>query len=238
MNTDPPKKVAQYEYRDEAGELLAIKARWEPGFHGERKSFSWRRPVPSKKNAWATGAGVIQGGEFKLYKSQNGYHEYRQGADGSSPPIQLPPLASLCLYRLPELLKADPLQPLVVVEGEGKVDRLVQLGFVATTSYAGAGKWEYHWGGHFASRRICIIPDLGPNDPGLKYAHQIAASALYYGALEIRIVKLPVSELKPDGSGGDLIDWLAVRSEKGLPTDRQAVAKLCSQFSAYRYQEA
>ncbi|MCS7047345.1 MAG: hypothetical protein NZO58_13385, partial [Gemmataceae bacterium] len=42
------------------------------------------------------------------------------------------------LYRLPELLKAGPDAPIVVLEGEKCCDAAVSLGFVATTSSGGA----------------------------------------------------------------------------------------------------
>jgi hypothetical protein len=42
------------------------------------------------------------------------------------------------LYRLPELLAADPTEPVYVVEGEKDVDALVALGLVATTNPGGA----------------------------------------------------------------------------------------------------
>ena len=41
-------------------------------------------------------------------------------------------------YRLPELLAADPAEPVIIVEGEKDVDRLRAAGFVATTSSGGA----------------------------------------------------------------------------------------------------
>src|SRR5205823_4705078 len=44
------------------------------------------------------------------------------------------------LYRLPELLAADPTATVYVVEGEKDADRLARLGLVATTSPCGAGK--------------------------------------------------------------------------------------------------
>ena len=45
-------------------------------------------------------------------------------------------------YRLPELLAADPTDPVYIVEGEKDADRLASLGFVVTTSSGGSnGKW-------------------------------------------------------------------------------------------------
>ena len=46
------------------------------------------------------------------------------------------------LYRLPELMSADPAKPVFVVEGEKDADNLIQLGLVATTNPMGAGKWS------------------------------------------------------------------------------------------------
>ena len=46
------------------------------------------------------------------------------------------------LYRLRELLAADPSLPVYVAEGEKDADRLTAEGLVATTSPMGAGKWR------------------------------------------------------------------------------------------------
>jgi hypothetical protein len=46
------------------------------------------------------------------------------------------------LYRLPELVTADPAKVVFLPEGEKDVGRLVSLGFVATCNPGGAGKWK------------------------------------------------------------------------------------------------
>ena len=46
------------------------------------------------------------------------------------------------LYRLPDVLAADPGKPGLVAEGEKDVNRLWKLGFVATCNPMGAGKWR------------------------------------------------------------------------------------------------
>src|SRR5260370_16079482 len=43
-------------------------------------------------------------------------------------------------YRLPQLIAADPAEPVFIVEGEKDADRLAKLGLVATTNSGGAGK--------------------------------------------------------------------------------------------------
>ena len=45
------------------------------------------------------------------------------------------------LYRLPELMAADPAKPVFIVEGEKDANRLIQQGLIATTNPMGAGKW-------------------------------------------------------------------------------------------------
>jgi hypothetical protein len=45
------------------------------------------------------------------------------------------------LYRLPELLEADPGHVVFIVEGEKDADALAALSLVATTSPMGAGRW-------------------------------------------------------------------------------------------------
>ena len=105
------------------------------------------------------------------------------------------------LYRLPELLTADPLAWVFIVEGEKDADNLARIGLVATTNAGGAGKW------HMLSddsplhgRRVVILPDN--DDSGRKHAVQVA-KALHGKAAEVRIVELP--DL-PDK--GDVSDWL------------------------------
>jgi hypothetical protein len=54
-------------------------------------------------------------------------------------------------YRLPELIAADPAEPVYIVEGEKDADRLASLGFVVTTTSGGSnGKWT--------SELIVILP--------------------------------------------------------------------------------
>jgi putative DNA primase/helicase len=106
------------------------------------------------------------------------------------------------LYRLPELLAADPDTPVFVVEGEKDVDRLTHDGLVATTNPGGACKWKKEYGHELADRRVVIIPD---NDsPGLRHA-EIVASNLHGIAASVKVVNLPGI-----GAKDDVSDWLNV----------------------------
>lgn len=105
------------------------------------------------------------------------------------------------LYRLPELLAADPAEPVFVVEGEKDADALTGRGLVATTSVGGAGKWRPEYSKALGGRGVVVLPD---NDkPGKEYAAQVAV-ALQGVARSVKVIELPGL---PDK--GDVSDWLA-----------------------------
>lgn len=103
-------------------------------------------------------------------------------------------------YRLPELLAADPAQPVFIVEGEKDSDRLAALGFVATTNAGGAGKWRNEYNEYLRGRHVVILPDN--DDPGREHAAKVARS-LRDIAANVRVLELPGLKLK-----GDVSDWL------------------------------
>ena len=115
------------------------------------------------------------------------------------------------LYRLPELISADPDSPVFVVEGEKDVNRLYAEGFVATTNPGGALKWRDEYAAHLAGRRIIIIPDNDPPNPekptehlkGQKHAMMVARSVARH-ADSVRVLELP--ELPPKGDVSDFLD--------------------------------
>jgi hypothetical protein len=104
------------------------------------------------------------------------------------------------LYRLPELLAADPAAWVVVVEGEKDADRLAAAGLIATSNPGGAGKWSSVYSGPFHNKRVVVLRD---NDPaGAKHRDDVTHDLLGKAA-EVRIVELP--GLPPKG---DISDWL------------------------------
>ena len=104
------------------------------------------------------------------------------------------------LYRLPELLAADPSEAIFVSEGEKDADRLAALGLTATTNPEGAGKWRDEYTATLVGRHVAILPD---NDKeGRKHAEKVARS-LYGRAASVRVVALPGLPEK-----GDVSDWL------------------------------
>lgn len=179
--------VKTYHYTDENGEVLFEVGRYEP------KEFTQYRPHPDGGRVWGLSAGWYRRGRQDWHRVESG-----------KPP---PPGASWLpecrrvLYRLPDLLRADPAEWVFVVEGEKDADRLADLGFVATTNPQGAGSWDDSYSDVLRGRRVVVIPD---NDPaGLAHAQQVAAS-LAGRAAEVWIVQLPGLTDK----GEDVSDWL------------------------------
>ena len=91
------------------------------------------------------------------------------------------------LYRLPDLLAADPARTVFIAEGEKDCESLRKLGLVATTNCGGAGKWKREYSEALRGRRCAILPD---NDgPGRAHAEQVAKSLAGLAA-SVKVVTL------------------------------------------------
>jgi hypothetical protein len=106
------------------------------------------------------------------------------------------------LYRLPELLGAQPSTTVFVVEGEKDVDRLWASGLVAVCNAfgGGKGKWTRGHSRHLRGRHVVILPD---NDPTGAEHGRVVAKALHRVAASVRLIELPGLPYK-----GDVSDWL------------------------------
>lgn len=108
------------------------------------------------------------------------------------------------LYRLRELLGADPSLPVYIAEGEKDVDALRRLGAVATCNPGGAKKWSTWgslvecWKAALADRHVVVIPDI--DSDGQEHAEQVMR-ALRGNCQSIRVLPLP-------GDGKDASDWI------------------------------
>lgn len=187
----PGRRIAStYDYQDETGVLRFQVVRWEP------KRFSQRRPVGHGE--WAR---TLSGGLFR--RQANGVWQLMpDGETASGSDVRLEPVRPL-LYRLPELLAADPTDPVLIPEGEKDVEALRALGLVATTNPMGAGKgkWRKDYAEWLRGRRVVVLPD---NDaPGRAHAATVLASL--QGVAEAAAV-LALPDLPPKG---DVSDWLA-----------------------------
>jgi 5S rRNA maturation endonuclease (ribonuclease M5) len=138
------------------------------------------------------------------------------------------------LHRLPELIAADPSEPVFIVEGEKDVDRLRSLGKVATCNPMGAGKWRDWYSDVLTKRNVVIIPDN--DDDGRQHAQQVAYS-LQGKTVSVKVVELSGLPLKGDASdfldaGGmiDQIDELAAAApEWTSPSQAASPAPSASQ---------
>jgi putative DNA primase/helicase len=105
------------------------------------------------------------------------------------------------LYRLRELLAADPSEIVWIAEGEKDVEMLVAVGMVATTNPGGAGKWRHEYAESLRGRHVVILRDK--DDVGRRHGMDVARSLTGIAA-SVHVVDLP--DL---AEHGDVSDWLA-----------------------------
>ena len=177
--------VAEYDYQDADGKLVYQVVRMEPATPTDPPSreFWQRHPCPDKNgdSVWSM---------------------------GDKPEKCSCPKIDRLLYRLPELLSADPDATVHTAEGEKDVDRLRSLGLVATCNSGGAGNWidkkdaqvEVRHADCLQGRNVVVLPD---NDQAGHDHGQQVAQALYGKVKSIRVLDLP--DLLPKG---DVSDWL------------------------------
>jgi len=103
------------------------------------------------------------------------------------------------LYRLPQILAADPAQPVYIAEGEKDVHTLGKGGFIATCNSGGAEGWTDELAPHLKGRDVVLIED---NDAaGRKWVNTVGKS-LTGIARSIRVIRFPNEK-----QGFDVTDW-------------------------------
>ena len=103
-------------------------------------------------------------------------------------------------YNLPEILHRKE-RWVWVVEGEKCVERLRDLGIVATTNNGGSGNWGDEHSKWLADRQVIVAPDN--DEAGRKHGAKVVNSLLPV-AKEVRLLDL--SDQLPEK--GDIVDWL------------------------------
>jgi hypothetical protein len=106
-------------------------------------------------------------------------------------------------YRLPELLAAQGMSPVFIVEGEKDVETLEALGHLATTNPNGATSWHRDLNQFFAGLELLIVPDA---DKAGERRVGMLCDQLKDVASSIKVVRLPGLELR-DKHGEDVTDW-------------------------------
>ena len=115
------------------------------------------------------------------------------------------PAEGRILYRLPELLAADPAAPVFVVEGEKCADALARLGLTVTTSGGASSADGADWR-PLAGRSVIVWPD---NDKaGRGYAEAVHRNLGASGIRAKQVAVLDVAALDLPEKG-DCVDWLA-----------------------------
>jgi putative DNA primase/helicase len=114
------------------------------------------------------------------------------------------------LYRLPDLIAADPALPVFVVEGEKDVDNLRAVGLVATCNPMGAGKWRAEYNAFLEGRSVHII---GDNDADGRDHARAVATSLAAVAREVKLLdlaetcrRLGLGELAEKGDASDFLE--------------------------------
>lgn len=121
------------------------------------------------------------------------------------------PATGRALYRLPELLAADPSAPVWIVEGEACADALAKAGKVATTSGSASSADAADWS-PLRGRSAILWPDH--DEAGTKYADAVETRLR---ALGCAVERVDVAALGlPEH--GDVVDWLAANPGGNLDT--------------------
>ncbi|NMC21108.1 MAG: DUF3987 domain-containing protein, partial [Thermogutta sp.] len=126
------------------------------------------------------------------------------------------------IFRLPEVLAADPTTPVVVTEGEKCCDAAARCGLLATTSSGGAAAAKLSDWLPVKGRPVVVLPDA--DEPGERYAEDVAVLCHAAGAASIRILRL--ADHAPGlPEGGDIADVLEDPAWCGLPVPEGATPK-------------
>lgn len=103
-------------------------------------------------------------------------------------------------YNLPEVLHHSR-RAVWIVEGEKCVDRLKEIGIIATTNNGGSGNWTEEHSQWLKGRNVMVVPDN--DEVGHKHAAKVINSLIGV-AKEVKLLDL--SEQLP--KKGDIVDWL------------------------------
>ena len=133
--------------------------------------------------------------------------------------------AKLRLYQIDHPINQAAIanhQPLLIVEGEGKVDLLLRLKIAATCSIGGAGKWKQY--GHLnylndlAWATVVLCPDR--DKPGLNHCLEVEQDFPQASWLYAYPTSAEWDNLPPKG-GWDIADWV---TEEKLTADQVLAA--------------
>ncbi len=109
------------------------------------------------------------------------------------------------LYRLPDLQGRERVW---ICEGEKDVDRLREIGLVATCNPMGAGNWTKEYTAQLVAAGVREVYALPDNDTaGESHVGDVARSCAG-GGLVVKVIRLPGLPPRRDKHGEDVSDWL------------------------------
>ncbi|MBF2098059.1 MAG: DUF3987 domain-containing protein, partial [Gloeomargaritaceae cyanobacterium C42_A2020_066] len=121
------------------------------------------------------------------------------------------------VYRVTEVREAIQAgRPVFMVEGEPTADLLWELGFAATTSIGGAGKWRKYGTGYLADldgADLVLCPDR--DKPGISHTEDIARDFPKARWL-LAQPDHPQWQRPPEKGGYDIADWIDDLRREGL----------------------
>jgi hypothetical protein len=179
------------------GGYVELAKAWNINLNGDAPP--WERPILRTHDYFNPADGSVR---FQTVKFTDATWSIRRPDSGKPDGWQwgLKGLTPI-LYRLAELRGADHDEWVIFVEGEKDVERLIALGFVATTNPMGAKPWRTTYAKEFRDRKVAIIPD---NDKsGLGHRNKVASEI--YGIAKIVKIFEPLPGVPEKG---DVSDWL------------------------------
>lgn len=97
------------------------------------------------------------------------------------------------LYRLPQILAAEPSRTVLVVAGEKDCDALDRLDVLATTNVLGeSSAWLAEYSRALSGRSVVVVPDA--DSAGERHADEVVGSLIRHGVGSVRVAQLPVKD--------------------------------------------
>ena len=132
------------------------------------------------------------------------------------------------VFGLPELIAADPSEPVFLVAGEKCVGIMRDHGFVATTNIGGEGHWTAEDSEFLRGRDVVVFPDA--DEVGHKHGQQVAA-ALQGIASSVKVLDVLGLPLKGDceqyfsaGHTAEELRELAANTKEWTPQTQASAA--------------
>jgi len=130
------------------------------------------------------------------------------------------------LYRLRDIMAADPNDWCFACEGEKDCDTLAGLGLVACCNPGGAMKWgKLSDDSALHGRRMCIIADV--DAPGRAHAQDVA-QRLHGKAAAVKVLELPGEGVK------DASDWVEAHDAQDAEDLRQGLLSMAESAPAWQ----